>query len=165
MRFFAAGTLALLLACGAPPAVVADVDATLESRALVVVGTSEQEEAWTAFFDIANAPADEYFLFESGVAPTSLAGLSSFDPASCAGSCTVAGLGEYMNRVTLSAPGRVQLKGSWDGATDGSTRYFTIVRRSAEPAAALRVTGGVGIGGSGCVIERDPADVSYARID
>jgi hypothetical protein len=161
----------LLLACE-EPYVTTEADATLTGTALVVEGAGDTGENWHGLFHLANAPAGEYLLFESSVAPTSASAIEGFDAEACVQcrredppgdpecnqKCERTGVGRMVDRETSTASGPVVLEGrdvvGYGAFTD--RRFFVIARKTTSPAEEIPVHATVSISGSGGCLWAEP---------
>lgn len=143
----------MLLGCP-PPEAASKVDAVLEADALVVEGTTDEDQQWLARLESDDAPPGEYFSFVSTTRPTDVSGLATFDPAPCKGTCRVPGLGLFSGYAKLERQGPLRLQADEYAAAPerqpATTMYFVLARRGAT-TGSVRVTGMISIeGNAGC---------------
>lgn len=160
---------ALLFGCQ-PPSASTDVTTTAQGDALVLEGTTDEEQHWYGNVTVKDAPAGEYLLFQARARPTSLAGLAGLDLSTCsyANPCDVPNLGRLDERVQLDEPGPVRLRGGTDYGEDSPGHYFVFVRRGpgaklgpTTVSATVTIEGNPGCGGS----NPDPPNVATSALD
>ena len=154
LRFLAFSFATLTLLGCPPPEATSKVDTVLDADALVIEGTTDEEQNWLARLESDDAPPGEYFSFVSTTRPTDVSGLATFDPGPCRGTCRVPGLGLFRGYAKLERQGPLRLQADeYAEAPEmqpATSMYFVLARRGTT-TGSVRITGLVSIeGNAGC---------------